>query len=50
MMDEDPNPAAFKRSTQGFPKTAIERSTAAKLKLEKYYEQVIEQTIERERR
>ena len=40
----------FVRNIRNFPKSAVDKSTAAKIKLEKFYENLIEQTIERERR
>ncbi|KAI8333155.1 kinase-like protein [Chlamydoabsidia padenii] len=40
----------FNRSTQGFPKSAIDRATAAKLKVEFYYKTALDQAIERKQR
>lgn len=40
----------FVRSTEGFPKSCLERNAAAKLKLEHYYKDLMEQTIERNQR
>ncbi|KAG9286206.1 hypothetical protein G9A89_014192 [Geosiphon pyriformis] len=41
---------AFERSTEGFPKGTLDRSTAAKLKLEHFYKVTLEQAIERKER
>ncbi|KAF9899188.1 Serine/threonine-protein kinase, partial [Lobosporangium transversale] len=40
----------FERSTEGFPKSAIDHSTAAKYRLEHYYTLQLEQAIERNER
>ncbi|RKP19315.1 serine/threonine-protein kinase orb6 [Rozella allomycis CSF55] len=40
----------FTRSTEGYSKITIDNAAKAKLMLEKYYQQVIEQTIDREKR
>ncbi|CAG8458765.1 9946_t:CDS:10 [Ambispora gerdemannii] len=42
--------AVFQRSTEGFPKGTLDRSTAAKLKLEHFYKITLEQAIERNQR
>lgn len=40
----------FDRSTEGFPKSAIDQSTAAKYRLEHHYSLSLEQAIERSER
>ncbi|CAG8464919.1 3194_t:CDS:10 [Ambispora leptoticha] len=40
----------FQRSTEGFPKGTLDRSIAAKLKLEHFYKVTLEQAIERNQR
>ncbi|KAG0230363.1 Serine/threonine-protein kinase [Actinomortierella wolfii] len=40
----------FDRSTEGFPKSALDQSAAAKYRLEHYYSQSLEQAIERSER
>ena len=40
----------FKRSLDGISKSVIEKSTAAKLKLENYYKNLMSETIERNKR
>ncbi|KAL7746485.1 hypothetical protein RI367_008135 [Sorochytrium milnesiophthora] len=40
----------FERSTEGFSKAALDRSAAARYKLEVYYKNLLDQTIERQAR
>jgi protein-serine/threonine kinase len=48
--EQIPPEVNFNRSTQGFPKSAIDRATAAKLKVEFYYKTALDQAIERKQR
>ncbi|KAI8063888.1 Serine/threonine-protein kinase orb6 [Gongronella butleri] len=50
---QQPAPAPevqFNRSTEGFPKSSLDRAAAAKLKLEHYYKTSLDQAIERNQR
>lgn len=41
---------AFHRSTEGFPRSVLDRATAAKLRLEHYYKSALDQAFERNQR
>lgn len=41
---------AFNRSTEGFPRSVLDRATAAKLRLEHYYKTALDQAFERNQR
>jgi protein-serine/threonine kinase len=43
-------PDAFNRSTEGFPRSVLDRATAAKLRLEHYYKTALDQAYERNQR
>ncbi|KAI8090266.1 Serine/threonine-protein kinase orb6 [Gilbertella persicaria] len=43
-------PEPFHRSTEGFPRSVLDRATAAKLRLENYYKTALEQAYERSQR
>ncbi|ORX45841.1 AGC/NDR/NDR protein kinase [Hesseltinella vesiculosa] len=47
---QQPPEVNFHRSTEGFPKSALDRAAAAKLKLEHYYRTSLDQAIERNQR
>lgn len=47
-LSQDPN--GFHRSTEGFPRSVLDRATAAKLRLENYYKTALEQAHERNQR
>lgn len=42
--------ATFHRSTEGFPRSVLDRATAAKLRLEHYYKTALDQAFERNQR
>lgn len=41
---------SFNRSTEGFPRSVLDRATAAKLRLENYYKTALDQAFERNQR
>ncbi|KAG1100287.1 hypothetical protein G6F42_017689 [Rhizopus arrhizus] len=43
-------PDTFNRSTEGFPRSVLDRATAAKLRLEHYYKTALDQAYERNQR
>lgn len=44
------DPTGVHRSTEGFPRSVLDRATAAKLRLENYYKTALEQVHERNQR
>jgi protein-serine/threonine kinase len=42
--------SSFNRSTEGFPRSVLDRATAAKLRLEHYYKTALDQAFERNQR
>ncbi|KAI8084868.1 kinase-like protein [Halteromyces radiatus] len=47
---QQPAEVNYNRSTEGFPKSALDRAAAAKLKVEYYYKTALDQAIERNQR
>ena len=50
MTQQQPPDAPFVRSTQGFPRSALDRAAASKLRLEHNYKVSLQQAIERNQR
>lgn len=48
--EQAPVETNYNRSTEGIPKSALDRATAAKLKVETYYKTALDQAIERKQR
>jgi protein-serine/threonine kinase len=47
---QQPQLDTFNRSTEGFPRSVLDRATAAKLRLEHYYKTALDQAFERNQR